>query len=145
MYTAFDLWRPAGQARTAVARDWSAEMLKLYGGLQAQADSARARQEAQRVSGTRPTLALERYAGTYADSLYGAATVTLQNGTLELRRGARRATLEHWHYDTFRARWADAWQGTSTLTFIIGPRGTPDRLEMGGATLRRVEPRGGER
>jgi CubicO group peptidase (beta-lactamase class C family) len=145
MYTAFDLWRPAGQTRTAVARDWSAEMLKLYGGLQAQADSARARQEAQRVSGTRPTLALERYAGTYEDSLYGAVTVTLQNGTLELRRGARRATLEHWHYDTFRARWANAWQGTSTVTFVIGPRGTPDRLELGGATLRRVEPRGGER
>jgi CubicO group peptidase (beta-lactamase class C family) len=147
MYTAFDLWRPVGRDRVAGAggparaRDWSAEMLKLYGGLQAQADSARARQESQRVAGTRPTLALERYAGTYDDSLYVTATVTYQNGKLELQRGARRATLEHWHYDTFRARWENAWQGTSMLTFVIGPRGTPDRVEMGGATLRRAASR----
>ena len=151
MYTVFDLWRPAARQATSVsasarpARDWSAEMLKLFGGLQAQADSARVRQEAQRVSGTRPTLALERYAGTYDDSLYGAATVTYQNGKLELQRGARRATLEHWHYDTFRARWDNAWQGTSMLTFVIGARGTPDRLEMSGATWRRADARAGDR
>jgi outer membrane biosynthesis protein TonB len=115
-------------------------MLALYRGLQAQADSARTRQESQRVAGTRPTLPLERYVGTYEDSLYGAVTVTHGGGKLELQRGARRAVLEHWHYDTFRARWQNAWQGTSMLTFIVGPRGTPDRVEMSGATLRRVEP-----
>ncbi len=141
MYAVFDLWRPADGGRRTdreqATRDWSAEMLKLFGGLQAQADSARVRQEAQRVTGTRPTLALERYAGTYEDSLYGSATVSVENGRLSLRRGARQAALEHWHYDTFRARWTNAWQGTSMATFVIGARGTPDRLEMGGATFRR--------
>jgi CubicO group peptidase (beta-lactamase class C family) len=142
MYTVFDLWADAGAGRRAVGggtagRDWSAEILKLYAGLQAQADSGRARVEAQRVAGTRPTLSLERYAGTYEDSLYGAATVAVENGRLTLRRGARQAVLEHWHYDTFRVRWANAWQGTSMATFLIGARGMPDRLEMGGATLRR--------
>ena len=143
MYTVFDLWNPgppgSGRESRGAGRDWSAELLRLYGGLQAQADSARMRQEAQRVAGTRPTLPLERYAGTYEDSLYGAATVTHENGRLMLRRGARRAVLEHWHYDTFRARWANAWQGTSMATFILGARGTPDRLEISGATLRRAE------
>jgi CubicO group peptidase (beta-lactamase class C family) len=138
MYTVFDLWAPdALRSSRSVARDWSAEMLRLYGGIQAQADSARRRQESQRVVGTRPTLALDAYAGTYADSLYGAASVTLDQGQLVLRRGARTAVLEHWHYDTFRARWANAWQGTSMATFVVGARGTPDRLEMGGATFRR--------
>jgi CubicO group peptidase (beta-lactamase class C family) len=136
MYTVFDLWSPAAQG---AARDWSAELLTLYGGLQAQADSARGRQEAQRIAGTRPTLPLERYAGTYGDSLFGAVTVTHVRGQLLLRRGARSGVFEHWHYDTFRARWANAWQGTSMATFIIGPRGTPDRLEIAGTTLRRVE------
>jgi CubicO group peptidase (beta-lactamase class C family) len=151
MYTVFDLWAddaggrvPAegGWVRAAggtAGRDWSADLLKLYGGIQAQADSARMRQEAQRVVGTRPTLPLDRYMGTYADSLYGAATVTLERGQLVLRRGARTAVLEHWHYDTFRARWANAWQGMSMVTFVLGARGTPDRLEIGGATLRRSE------
>jgi CubicO group peptidase (beta-lactamase class C family) len=145
MYTAFDLWDAdgAGRASTRDAggrdaiRDWSAELLKLYGGLRARADSARARQEAERVTGTRPTLALDRYAGTYVDSLYGPVTIALDRGHLMLRWGARAATLEHWHYDTFRVRWANAWQGTSTATFVLGARGTPDRLEMAGATFRR--------
>jgi CubicO group peptidase (beta-lactamase class C family) len=134
MYTVFDLW---GSGTTG--RDWSAELLKLYGGLQAQADSARARQEAQRVAGTRPTLPLERYAGTYADSLYGPVTVSYERGQLMLRRGARSGVLEHWHYDTFRARWANAWQGMSMATFVIGSRGVADRLEIAGTTLRRTE------
>jgi hypothetical protein len=145
MYRVFDLWSPGaqevGRGAGGAARDWSAELLTLYRGLQAAADSARARQESQRVAGTRPTLPLDRYAGTYTDSLYGPATVTLEGGQLVLRRGARRGVLEHWHYDTFRARWASAWQGTSVVTFIIGPRGTPDRLEIGGTTLRRAETR----
>jgi CubicO group peptidase (beta-lactamase class C family) len=147
MYTVFDLWEPeVGGGRGAPGgetggRDWSAELLKLYGSLQAEADSARTRQEAQRVAGTRPTLPLERYAGTYADSLFGTVTVTHERGHLVLRRGAQSGTLEHWHYDTFRARWAAAWQGTSMATFIIGPRGTTDRLEIAGMTLRRVEGR----
>jgi CubicO group peptidase (beta-lactamase class C family) len=141
MYTVFDLWAPetVRGARSEV-RDWSAELLRLYGGIRAQADSARKRQEAQRVAGTKPTLPLERYAGTYADSLYGAVTVTHDRGRLRLRRGARSATLEHWHYDTFRARWANAWQGTSMVTFVLGARGTPDRLEMEGTSFRRSEP-----
>jgi CubicO group peptidase (beta-lactamase class C family) len=153
MYTVFDLWAlDAGGGQRArgtheggsggpVGRDWSAELLKLYAGIRAQSDSARMRQEAQRVAGTRPTLPLERYVGTYVDSLYGAATVTHERGQLVLRRGARTAVLEHWHYDTFRARWANAWQGTSPATFVLGPRGTPDRLEMGGAVFRRSERR----
>jgi CubicO group peptidase (beta-lactamase class C family) len=143
MYTVFDLWNPdapeAGRVARGAGRDWSAELLKLYGGLQAEGDSARMRQEAQRVAGTRPTLPLERYTGTYADSLYGAVTVTHERGHLVLRRGARTGVLDHWHYDTFRARWGNAWQGTSMATFVIGPRGTADRLEIAGTTLRRVE------
>jgi CubicO group peptidase (beta-lactamase class C family) len=133
MYTAFDLWAAGG----TTGRDWSAELLQLYAGIQARADSGRTRQEAQRVTGTRPTLALERYAGTFVDSLYGPVAVTHDRGQLTLRWGARSGMLEHWHYDTFRVRWANAWQGTSMATFVLGARGTPDRLEMAGATFRR--------
>ena len=27
-------------------------------------------------------------------------------------------TLEHWHYDTFQARWNAAWRGTSLVNFV---------------------------
>ena len=133
MYRAIDLY--LGNA----PRDWSAELRALYAGLDARADSARRAAEARRVPGTRPSLPLEKYAGTYADSLRGSVTVTAEGGVLRLRAGAESsaATLEHWHYDAFRVRWDDAWRGTGMVTFTIGAAGEPDRMEMGGATLRR--------
>jgi hypothetical protein len=37
--------------------------------MQAQGDSAQARAEARRIRDAKPSLTLEQYAGTYADSL----------------------------------------------------------------------------
>jgi CubicO group peptidase (beta-lactamase class C family) len=122
------------------ARDWSADLLKLYGGIRAAADSARRRTEARRIPNTRPSLALDQYAGTYSDSLVGDVIVSLENGKLRLRSSSTHAgTLEHWEYDTFRLRWDNAWEGTQFATFTIGRDGAPSRLDFGGAMLRRVE------
>jgi CubicO group peptidase (beta-lactamase class C family) len=121
------------------ARDWSAELLALYRADEARSDSVRRLNEARRIEGTRPSLPIEQYAGTYVDSLYGAVTVTVEEGALRLRRSAAQAgTLEHWQFDTFRSRWDDWWRGRSTVTFIIGPDGSAERLETGGHTLRRA-------
>src|SRR6185503_21017103 len=97
------------------------------------------RAEQQRVVGTKPSLSLDKYVGTYADSLFGTRTVTLESGALRMRFGPRdAATLEHWQYDTFRARFDNRWDGTQLVTFTIGADATPSRVEMGGATYRRV-------
>src|SRR5689334_23344818 len=122
------------------ARDWSADLLKLYGGIRAAADSARRRAEARRIPNTHPSLSLDRYAGTYADSLVGEVTVALENGKLRLRASSTHAgTLEHWEYDTFRLRWDNPWEGLEYATFTIGRDGSPSRLDLGGAVLRRVD------
>jgi CubicO group peptidase (beta-lactamase class C family) len=121
-------------------RDWSAELLKLYGGIHAAADSVQRRAEARRIPNTHPSLPLDRYTGTYADSLVGNVTVTLENGALRLRTSSTHAgTLEHWEYDTFRLRWDNAWEGSDYTTFTIGRDGTPSRLDLDGAMLRRVD------
>ena len=121
-------------------RDWNADLLKLYGGIRAAADSARRRTEARRIPNTHPSLSLDQYAGTYADSLVGDVTVTLENGKLRLRASSTHAgTLEHWEYDTFRLRWDNAWEGFDYATFTIGRDGSPSRLDLGGATLRRLD------
>jgi hypothetical protein len=83
---------------------------------------------------------LDQYAGTYADSLVGDVTVTLENGRLRLRASSTHAgTLEHWEYDTFRLRWDNTWEGSDYVTFTIGRDGSPSRLDFGGAILRRVD------
>jgi CubicO group peptidase (beta-lactamase class C family) len=121
------------------SRDWSGEMLAMTRGDEARADSARARNQPVRNAESRPSLDLGEYAGTYVDSLYGMAVVTHEGGKLRLRISSHQAaTLEHWQYDQFRAQWDDWWRGRSSIAFIIGPSGLPDRLEMGGFSLRRA-------
>src|SRR3954471_6110744 len=121
-------------------RDWSADLLKLYGGMRAAADSTRSRAEARRIPNTRPSLPLDQYTGTYSDSLVGEATVTLDKGKLRLRASSTHAgTLEHWEYDTFRLRWDNTWEGSDYATFTIGRDGSPSRLDLEGAMLRRVD------
>jgi CubicO group peptidase (beta-lactamase class C family) len=122
----------------APARDWSAEMRKSFDALVAAGRDAQKRMEAQRVAGTRPSLPLAQYAGTYVDSMYGEAVVTDRNGTLYLSRGpAAEGSLEHWHFDTFRATWRDRGMGKTLVAFQLGTSGKVDELQinLGGAPV----------
>jgi CubicO group peptidase (beta-lactamase class C family) len=136
MYTVFD--RFIGPS--SPAHDWSAEMRVLYRAL---ADTARAAQQAlesKRVANTRPTLPLERYAGTYADSLYGAATVSLANGRLTLQAGTATGQMEHWQYDVFRITWPDPFWDPAYVSFAIDPDGTVGELRfVDGGSYRRAK------
>lgn len=119
-------------------RDWNADLKSLYDGLQKEADTAAKKQTDGRVQGTRPSQALAAYAGTYADPLYGEVIVSLQGDRLHARYGkAYVGTMEHWHYDTFRASWDARWRGTALATFVLDATGKPARLETLGATFTR--------
>ncbi|MFP5355282.1 MAG: DUF3471 domain-containing protein, partial [Gemmatimonadota bacterium] len=94
------------------------------------------------VSGTRPSLPLERYAGSYADSLNGTVRVTVEGGALRAVWGKSYAgPLEHWHYDTFMARWEDRRAGSAPLTFVLDARGRVAELRVRGAAFGRVPDR----
>ncbi len=69
-------------------RDWNAELLKQNEQFEAQAEAEEKRRKAERVAGTSPSLAVKEYAGTYADSLHGEATVGADGGKLVLRYGS---------------------------------------------------------
>jgi CubicO group peptidase (beta-lactamase class C family) len=132
MYRAFDLLLGRGP------RDWSAEVQSLYAGLDARSRQAQAAAAASRVPGTSPSLALDRYAGTYADSLNGTVTVSLRDGALQLawQRGFT-GPLSHWHYDTFRVRWDDRRAGSGTVTFVLDAAGRPSEVRVNNATFGR--------
>src|SRR5690606_27171540 len=97
-----------------------------------------------RVSGTRPSLPLERYAGTYRHAMYGDVEVALEGGRLVARRGRHFVgDLEHWHYDTFRIDWRDGGMGESFITFELNARGEVAGAELQGVGRgRRAEARG---
>lgn len=124
-------------------KDWSALLLERQQKSQEEAREARARREAERVEGTRPSLPLERYVGSYADSLYGEVRVEMEGEKLTLRYGADfHGELNHWHYDTFEVTWRRTGYGRAFGTFQLDGRGNPVRLEVEGlATFgRRPDP-----
>jgi CubicO group peptidase (beta-lactamase class C family) len=129
--------RGAGSAATSGAgHDWSAEMRSMYLAL---ADSARMRRKAHdstRVMGTHPTLALDRYAGTYADSLFGTATVRQESGRLTVQMGGQIGDLEHWQYDVFRVHWRQPFNDPDDVAFILDPDGKVAELRVVHSPLR---------
>jgi hypothetical protein len=127
MYRVFDMY--SGGAR----RDWSAEFRTLYGGFEQQGRQAEASFRAARVAGTRPSAPLEKYVGTYVDSLYGTMRITSEGGRLQAAFGTGLSgALEHWHYDTFLAHWEDRRSDPSPLTFVLDAAGMPGVVELRG-------------
>jgi CubicO group peptidase (beta-lactamase class C family) len=115
-------------------RDWSSDLRGLYDGLRREGEAEERKVEARRVAGTKPSLALSAYTGTYADPLHGDVVITLEGDRLRARYGsAFGGPLDHWHYDSFRAKWDAAWRGTATLTFVLDADGKPTGLEAMGA------------
>ena len=135
MYKAIDTWVTGG------SRDWSRELRAIYDRQRTRRDSSRAAGEASRIRNTRPSLELSKYAGVYEEPTVGRVTVREVNGVLRLEAGkALAGPLEHWHYDRFRVRYDDRWQGTDGVAFTIGA-GVPTALEFAGFTFRRVPDR----
>jgi CubicO group peptidase (beta-lactamase class C family) len=85
---------------------------------------------AARTAGTKPSLPLASYAGTYVDSLYPPARVTLRNGTLRLSLGPMLAgDLDHWQDEAFRVTWDRADFGANLVTFHVGGDSRPDSIQ----------------
>ncbi len=136
MYKVFDLYGPGGSTR-----DWSAELLTLYGNMARDAEATATRLEEQRVTGTKPSLPLDKYAGIFTDNVRGRVEVSYANGALQLRQGSGfRATLEHWNYDTFRAIWDKAWLGKSFVTFSLDHKGDVAAIEVDQVRYIRLDP-----
>jgi hypothetical protein len=87
-----------------------------------------------RDSVSRPSLPLEKYAGTYRDPWYGDLRISKTGERLEvamLPTPALAGRLEHWQYDTFVARWNDReMRADAFVTFSIGPTGEIERVTM---------------
>lgn len=89
--------------------------------------------DASRIPGTSPSLAPSAYAGHYRDAYYGDATVDYDGSELRLRFSkspAFDARLDHWHFDTFVARFEHHSIADAFVTFAIGADGTITGVSM---------------
>ncbi|GAB3003303.1 serine hydrolase [Arenimonas maotaiensis] len=120
------MWKLFDAYTGAPARDWSKELLALYGGMHADAKAAQAKQDAARVRGTKPSHALAAYAGTYRHPVYGDVTITRTGNVLHLAMGPlpdNAGILQHWHYDSFRVKLGDGRYGWNPVIFRVGADG----------------------
>ncbi len=119
----------------APERDWSALYLTQAKQQRQRSDSVRATLVAQRVTGTKPSLALDRYAGVYDNPFYGELRVEQDGDGLVLKRSAEQwAKLGHWHFDTFGVTWnTSRTPDINTFAlFRIDPNAKVTALEMRG-------------
>ena len=135
MYRAFDAFGGTGGAKP---RDWSAEFLKLYGDIEARQVAAQRSAEQRRATNTKPSLGLERYVGAYVDSTYGDMVISMQDGALHAAYGPRRGRLEHWEYETFRARPEGELRAPFAVVFQPTGTGNVAALRAFGQTFTRV-------
>jgi CubicO group peptidase (beta-lactamase class C family) len=125
MQKAFDLFLQAP------SKDWSADMLKVIKGMQGQAKAAEKKAEEERAKNTKPSLPLDKYVGTYTNDMYGEAKIVDENGKLMLKyAGAFNGTLEHWHYDTFKATMTNESFGTALVNFNLDAQGKISDLKI---------------
>jgi CubicO group peptidase (beta-lactamase class C family) len=114
-------------------RDWSADLLKIMKGVEAIAKAQEKKQEKERVKDTKPSLALDKYAGTYNGDIYGAVKVVKEKDKLVLHFGpAFVGDMEHWHYDTFRATWRDPIFPKALVTFTLNSQGKVAEVKFKG-------------
>jgi len=89
--------------------------------------------EAGRDADSKPSLALDKYAGVYDDAWYGSITIRLENNKLIItfdHTPTMIGDLQHWQHDTFKAHWSDRTIEDAFVTFTLNPDGTIDSARM---------------
>lgn len=113
--------------------EWGEQRHAEFVETQAEARQARLDKEAERIEGTTPSHPLSAYIGRYHDLLYDTAEVVFDRGVLSIRLwedDSQLLELEHWHHDTFRARWRNPAQREKFVWFTLGEDGLPTALHM---------------
>jgi CubicO group peptidase (beta-lactamase class C family) len=114
--------------------DWIAAYQKVTARQTASFSEAEKKSAAARDTASKPSLALERYAGLYNDAWYGDIAIESTGGKLVIRftrTPALVGDLEHWQHDTFIARWRDReLRADAYVTFALDPDGTIDQVRL---------------
>ena len=118
----------------APKHDWLAGIKAVQARMDSTSNAAEKSAVTSRNTNSKPSLALEKYAGTYRDAWYGDVTITRDGDKLVIRftkTPALVGDLEHWQYDTFVARWHDReLRADAYVTFALNPDGSIDQVKM---------------
>jgi CubicO group peptidase (beta-lactamase class C family) len=115
------------------ATDWIANYKTVTDKQEKDAAETMKDAESARAANSKPSLPLERYAGTYNDAWYGPITIRMENGGLVItfdHTPTMIGDLQHWQYDTFKAHWRERTIEDAFITFSLNADGTIDTARM---------------
>lgn len=98
-----------------------------------EAQEKMAKMSETRDAKSKPSLALENYAGAFSDPWYGEISVSKEANGLVLKMQHTPggiADLQHWQYDTFKAHWRDRTIEDAFVTFALKADGSIDHFTM---------------
>jgi hypothetical protein len=131
-------WQIVDQFLESPKTDWIDAYAKVVARQNASIEAADKKAAAARDTSSKPSLPLEKYAGTYTDPWYGDMTITLENGKLVMRFGHTPALvgdLEHWQHDTFVARWRERELRADAYVIVaLDADGSIDQIKMRAAS-----------
>jgi CubicO group peptidase (beta-lactamase class C family) len=114
--------------------DWLDAYLKVKARAAARTADILKKAAAARDANSKPSRALEKYAGLYRDAWYGDIEMAVENEKLVMRftkSPALVGDLEHWQYDTFLVRWREReLRADAYVTFALNPDGTIEEAKM---------------
>lgn len=118
--------------------DWIAGYAAAAARAKDKADKAWQARLAARDAGTRPSLPLSAYAGTWRDPWFGDIEIVPQGDALRIRAlhsPLLQGTLQHWQHDTFLARWDErTLNGDAFVSFSLDADGKPREARMEAAS-----------
>jgi len=89
--------------------------------------------EGARTANSKPSLPLEKYAGTYQDAWYGPITIRMENGGLVIsfdHTPTMIGDLQHWQHDTFKSHWRNRTIEDAFVAFSLKPDGSIESARM---------------
>ncbi|HVN20429.1 MAG TPA: serine hydrolase [Dongiaceae bacterium] len=113
--------------------DWTAAFKGLKDQEEKEAAETMKKAEGARAANSKPSLPLEKYAGTYHDAWYGPITIRFENGALTIsfdHTPNMIGDLQPWQYDTFKAHWRVRTIEDAFVTFSLNPDGSIDSARM---------------
>ncbi len=121
-------------------RDWAGVYAARVRKAEADAKQRKQERRAKRHRGTRPSLALDAFAGTYEDAAYGPATVTREGNALRLAWSTFDVPLKHWHHDIFVTATDDPDFREVEVQFVLSSAGESSTLRLLDTDFARTAP-----
>ena len=120
--------------KEGLPRDWSRLLLARLENRRQKEQEKEQYLQRSRIKGTKPTLPLKKYTGTYFEPFSGNATVKMEDGNLVFDYNPRHSgSIEHWHGDVFRVTWRNPifdMPPQSFIKFFIDEYGEIEALEV---------------